>query len=45
MDGIPHFGLPIFKENKILYTNTSVGERELQGYALLMAKIFSEFVR
>jgi hypothetical protein len=41
---VPHFGLPIFKENKILFDESSASERDKQEAALLIAKNLAEFV-
>jgi glutamyl aminopeptidase len=43
VDGIAHQGLPIIKENKILYKNSTASERDKQNVAFLLAKIFSQF--
>ncbi len=40
---MPHFGLPIFVENKILMLETSASERNLQDTALLISKQLAEF--
>ena len=40
---MPHFGLPIFAENKILMLETSASERNLQDAALLISKQLAEF--
>jgi hypothetical protein len=45
MDAIPHFGLPLFREEKVLFKLDSVSERDLQETALLIAKQLAEFVR
>jgi len=44
MDAVPHFGLPVFRENKILFDLDTASERDLQEIALLIAKQLSEFV-
>ena len=44
MDAVPHFGLPVFRENKILFDLETASERDLQEIALLIAKQLSEFV-
>lgn len=41
---MPHFGLPIFRENEVLFKKSSASERDLQRIALLIAKQLSEFV-
>ncbi|CAF0970213.1 unnamed protein product [Brachionus calyciflorus] len=43
VDSIAHYGLAIFKENKILFKLNSISESERQQIALLIAKQFSEF--
>lgn len=45
MDAVPHFGLPIFREEKVLFKLNSASERDLQDTALLIAKQLAEFVR
>jgi len=40
---VSHFGLVIFKENKILMKNTSASERNRQDAALFIAKQLVEF--
>ena len=40
----PHWGLPIFKETRLLFKSSTIGEGIKQEYALLMAKQFAEFV-
>jgi hypothetical protein len=42
--GTPHWGLPIFKETRILFKNSSITEIGKQRIALLIAKQFAEFV-
>ena len=44
-DAAPHWGLPMFKETRILFKESSVTEQTKQTIALLIAKQFSEFVR
>ena len=41
---MPHYGLPIFKENRILFDEKWVTERNKQTIALLIAKQLSEIV-
>jgi hypothetical protein len=43
-DAVPHWGLPIFKETKLLFKESSVTEAVKQRIALLIAKQFTEFV-
>lgn len=45
VDGIGHFGLPIIQEEKILLYSSSASARDEQDVALLLAKVFAEFVR
>ena len=40
---MPHFGLPIFVEDKILMLPESASERNLQDAALLISKQLAEF--
>lgn len=42
-DAVPHWGLPIFAENKILMKEGSASERNKQDAALLIAKQLTEF--
>lgn len=44
VDAVAHYGFPIFEEDKILFKKTTSSERDLQTTALLIAKIFAEFV-
>jgi hypothetical protein len=41
---VPHYGLPIFKENRILFDEKWVTERNKQTIALLIAKQLTEIV-
>jgi hypothetical protein len=43
-DGVAHWGIPIFKETKLLFKNTTVTELVKQRIALLISKTFAEFV-
>lgn len=45
VSGIGHFGLPIAEEDAILFKKESASEKDKQQSALLMAKMFAEFVR
>lgn len=39
-----HWGIPIFKETRLLFKNTTITEDVKQIYALIIAKQFAEFV-
>lgn len=43
-DAVPHWGLPIFRETRLLFKASTVIEQEKQKIALLIAKQFTEFV-
>jgi aminopeptidase N len=43
-DAVPHWGLPIFRETRLLFKSSSVTEQAKQTIALLIAKQFAEFV-
>ena len=40
----PHWGIPIFKETRLLYKDSTITEGGKQRHALLIAKQFAEFV-
>lgn len=41
---MPHSGLILFEENKVLFKKSTVQERVRQSITLEMAKLLSEFV-
>lgn len=43
-DGIGHWGLPLFRETKLLFNEKTANQYVKQNIALLIAKEFSEFV-
>ena len=44
-EGIAHFGLMIFQENKVIFKEESASERDKQKVALLMAQNFANLVK
>lgn len=42
-DAVAHWGLPLFKETKLLFKDSTTTENAKQKIALLIAKQFSEF--
>jgi aminopeptidase N len=42
-DAVPHFGLPLFRETKLLFSEKTVSQHTKQTIALLIAKQFAEF--
>jgi hypothetical protein len=44
-DAVPHHGLLLFRENRLLFNEKTASERDKQTIALLIAKQFSEFVK
>ena len=45
MAGIGHFGLPIIREDQALFKISSASERDKLNTALLIGRLFAEFVR
>lgn len=43
--GIGHFGLPIIREDQALFKIWSASERDKLNTALLIGRLFGEFVR